>query len=126
LLGARNAGLQRHAKLWSILTGFYLPLQMLLLIVIAVTGLILIKANVGSELGINATFAQISPYLFMAFNFVMALHFAEAHGRVWGAQFWKSLILIFAAVLLARYPSNAIQYAFGYMVGFWKGTMAGV
>lgn len=126
MFGGRNAGVQRHAKLWSLLTGFYLPLQILLLIVIAVAGLVLIQAQLGTEAAVNATFAQISPYFFMAFNAVMAWHFAVAHARVWQTAVWKALALIVACVLLAHYPASAIQYAFGYVVGLFSGVTAGL
>lgn len=124
LFGGRNAGVQKHAKLWSILTGFYLPLQMLLLVAIAVAGLVLIQLSIGTQDGVNATFTQSSPYIFVAFNAVMALHFALAHARVWQAPFWKSLLLIIAAVLLAQYPMYLFQYAFGYVMGLWQGLGA--
>ncbi len=121
LFGGRNAGVTKHAKLWSILTGFYLPLQMVLLIVIALAGLAAIQLHLGQEANVNTTFAAIGPAFFTIFNVAMALHFAQAHGRVWDTPFWKALLLMVACVVLAGYPASAIQYAFGFVVGLFQG-----
>lgn len=118
LFGSRNAGVLKHAKLWSIFTGFYLPLQMLILIAISLAGLAYIQVNPELAASVNAAFATVGPYFFLAFNLVMALHLASAHSSIWGVGLWKSLALILACVLLAELPAQALHYALGFAIGF--------
>ena len=70
ILAAKTLNFKTHVKLWAILTGFYMPLQMLLLIVYAI-----VYAGGGAVMAENAAqfrsgLSAAGPWIGQAFNLV--------------------------------------------------------
>ena len=124
ILAAKTLNFKTHVKLWAILTGFYMPLQMLLLIVYAI-----VYAGGGAVMAENAAqfrsgLSAAGPWIGQAFNLVMLVHFAVVHARIWVVALWVSLAIFIAVYFLTPVPANLFQYAFGFVLGYFNGLFS--
>mgnify|MGYP001430210360 CR=1 FL=1 len=121
LLGGKVVAVETHAKLWALLTGFYLPLQVALLIILAAIGVVAGVLFPDLYPGIQELARTIAPWFFLGFNLLMLVNFAFTHTKLWQRPLPVSLLIIAACVVLSSYPTAWIQYAFGYVMGSLAG-----
>lgn len=109
--------LKTHVKLWSILTGFFAGLFLLLWIGVAAVAVAVMIAVPSFETTISAAGPAMGQVLSGVVTVALIGIFTAALARLWGARWWWSLAFLIGGLVLAYPFVKGAFYGLGYVYG---------
>lgn len=109
--------LKTHVKLWSILTGFFAGLFLLLWIGVAAIAVAVMLAVPSFEAKISAAGPAMGEILSGVLTAVLVFIFTAALSKLWGARWWWSMASLIGGLVLAYPFVKGAFYGLGYVYG---------